>query len=165
MAKKIESKRAIKVPNVLVTLGKCLEIKGTHVHYFFPSKENISLCSDIGNKLYAIKTNQKLTPKKYFLQLWENEITKIEKAIELYEKFHDFETKSGTIIKPPRGFWWNVDRCEMIVYSSDKWSGKRQKYIHEFKNPPLIWVNHKTNPALVMLSGGRIKITPAGIRG
>ena len=163
MAKKIESKRVIKVPNVLVTLGKSEEIKGTHVHYFF--KDKISLCSDsVGNKLYAIKINKKL-PRKDFLKLWDNEITKIEKAQELYEKFHDFETKSGIIIKPPTGFWWKVDRCEMIVYSSDKWGGKSQKYIHEFTNPPIIWVNNKTKPTLVMLSGGRIRITPGGIRG
>lgn len=161
-----KTKKSLKLPPVLATLGRAVEVKGQHVHFSFPAKDNVVLlAAPNGKTLYCIQIEKKATTGAEFLDIWEKHKTEAEKGAALYEKWNDFEVQSGSVIKKPRGFLWQVDRCHMIVYESDKWSGKKHKYIHEFKHPPLMWVNKKTAPTVLVLSGGKIRTTERGITG
>ncbi len=50
-----------------------------------------------------------------------------------------------------------------IVYSSDKFDGKRQSYIHHFDNGVKAWVGKGRSPKAFYVSGGRLKLTPDGL--
>lgn len=89
----------------------------------------------------------------------------VNRGIKLYEDWHEFEPVTGSLWTPPRGFLFRVDRAQHIVYESDKWSGKPQQYIHDFTHPPLMWVNNKTAPTVLVLTGGKIKVRKSGVTG
>jgi hypothetical protein len=158
------AKKALKLPGVLITLGRAVEVKGRAVHYTWPAKDKVMLCAATNGKtLYCVSAKNKT--KKNFATLYDARIDQIERGCDLYELWSDFEARSGSVVKPPRGFLFNVDRCESIIYASDKWTGRTQKYIHEFDDPPIVWVNNKTRPTVLVLSGGNIKTTKEGITG
>lgn len=58
-------------------------------------------------------------------------------------------------------------RAVHIVYSSNKTKrgGKKTGYIHQFETPPIVWVDRKKNPSVLVLTGGHIRITKDGIEG
>lgn len=162
MVKKI----ALKIPKVLVNLGRAIEVKGEHIHFYFSKKDHVDLFSTPdGKTLFCIKIRNKKFTKNQFEEIWKKYETKANEGVKLYEKWNDFESKSGTMIDSPRGFLFQIDRCKSIVYESDKWGNKKNKYIHEFKKPPLMWVNKKTAPSVLKLSGGAIRTTARGITG
>lgn len=159
-------KKPIKLPRVLATLGRIVEIKGEHVHYYFSAKKQMRLISDaLGRTLFGIQVAKKKTSSLEFLEFWKRYQSQADKAVDLYEKWNDFDAQTGSIIRAPRGFFFRVDRCVSIIYESEKWGGKRKKYIHDFSTPPLIYVNKKTEPTVIKLSGGKIRVTKRGITG
>lgn len=156
-------KTAIKIPSPLVNLGWAIEIKGTHVHYVWPKGDAILACNESGNRIFAIES--KPISGHRLEDLWKGKSKKIEKAMKLYSTWSEFDTSEGTALERPKGFVFNVDRCLMIVYSSDKWTGRIRSFKHPFEMPPKMWVNKKTAPTVVMLRGGKISITKDGIEG
>lgn len=162
----VETRKALKVPKVLATLGHVCEIKGATVHYPFAIKEDVRLfATSNGKTLWCLKVQEKKTDFDRFSAIWEQNKAEAERTVKLYAKWHDFDSQSGSLMTAPRGFLFFVDRCISIVYSSDKWGGKKHKYIHTFKKPPKIWVNSKTHPTVIKLSGGAIAATERGITG
>lgn len=159
-------KKALKIPSVLATLGRPVKIIGEDVHYRFMVKDNVKLfATSSGQTLYCLTVKKKPTKYSDFLELWDKNQDQAENTLALYQNWHDFEAKTGSIMKPPKGFLFNVGRCESIIYSSDKWTGKQTKYVHDFKSKPIIWVNKKTSPTVLVLSGGKIRTTKRGIEG
>lgn len=237
-------KRALKIPSVLISLGRAIECKGVHVHYAWPKKDKMGLFANVnGNILYCLSIQNKnprptttrlqtiLFDRRYWTPtkarnwlikhdkkhprpevtddylryrqeppehfqsgtfrtktLSEREHIKsviarplktnpsiddvladrknqVEQGIGLYQDWAEFDPKRGELWKPPRGFLWEVDRAQHIVYESDKWTGKNQQYIHSFDHPPIMWVNNKTTPSVLVLSGGKIEVRNEGIVG
>lgn len=161
-----QTRKALKVPPVLATLGYVCEIKGETVHYPYKKKDDVRLfATPNGKTLWCIKTKENKADFDRFSAAWNKNKGEAEKAAKLYEDWHDFDVQSGSLMSPPKGFLFFVDRCVSIIYSSDKWGGKRHKYIHTFDKPPMIWVNRKTAPTVIKLSGGAIATTKRGITG
>jgi len=159
-------KKPIRLPKTLVDLGRAVSIRGTGREYSWPKKDNVRLCSDVSGKtLFAIKPTMTTTYNR-LEEICTDQLDDSEAGIALYETWSGFEVDYGCLVKPPRGFLWYVDLCHEVVYESDKWNGRLQKYIHSFKTLPSIWVNRKKDkPTLLVLSGGKIKTTKRGITG
>jgi hypothetical protein len=162
----MDKKRAIKLPPVLATLGRVIEVDGLEVRYKFLKKDNVGLyATPDGKTLYCLKANKKRATFEEFTQIWERNKTKAEQGVRLFEEWNDFDSKAGSLATSPRGFFFLVDRCRSIIYESPKWEGRNNKYIHDFKTPSLMWVNKKSAPTVLMLSGGKIRTTSRGITG
>ena len=158
-------KKPIKIPQTLVDLGRAVSVRGTSAEYKWPKKDNVRLCASVSGKtLYCLRPNMTTTYNR-LEEICGDQLDTDEQGIELYEAWSGFEVDTGCLIKPPRGFLWYVELCHDVVYESDKWSGKLQKYIHSFATLPSIWVNRKQKPTLLVLSGGKIKTTKRGITG
>lgn len=161
-----KTKIAIKLPDVLVELGRAVEVKGTHVHYSFPKKDRVILCATPdGKTLFCLKKTAANVRSADLETSAGKKRSTIEKSAALFEKWSDFEADQAEPIKRVTGFLHRVDRCHYIVYESDKWEGKKNQYIHEFKKPPVMWVNNLTAPTVLKLSGGDIRTTAKGITG
>lgn len=162
----MDKKRAIKLPPVLATLGRAIEVEGTSVRYKFLKKDDVGLyATPDGKTLYCLNAKKKRATFDEFSKAWERNKTKAEQGVHLFEEWNDFDSNAGSLATAPRGFFFQVDRCQCIIYESPKWEGSNNKYIHEFKTPPLMWVNKKSAPTVLMLSGGKIRTTSRGITG
>lgn len=158
--------RPIKLPSVLCCIGQALEVDNGETVYKWPIKDRIGLYScPKGKILYCIQTEVKKNAKGAFDRAVEQNRSKVQEAMGLYDDWHGFDAVSGSVLKTPRGFLHNVGRAASIVYSSDKWVGRPRKYIHEFRYPPLIWVNKKHRPTVLVLNGGKIRVKKEGITG
>lgn len=163
-------KTPIKIPPVLVTLGRALLVEGANFSFSWASTDDIQLstCPDCKNiYLIALMNNnsvsEKLLNPEYW---WQKYAENIEKSSKIFKKWNDFEMQTGNIIIPPKGFLYGIGRCRTIIYQSAKWSGKNHKYIHEFKNQPYVWANKKRDlPTVLRLEAKNIKITKRGITG
>lgn len=155
--------KAIKLPKVLIFLGYVNEIKGENVHYYFPEKSKVLLATDSGGKrLFAIGKVKKKQIKEEIGEKYEKQLST---GVKIFQKWHDFDPSQVEKISVSPGFLFRVDRCSAIVYTSDKWEGKKNKYLHEFKTRPLMKANNKTKPSLLVLTGGKIRVTEKGITG
>lgn len=61
----------------------------------------------------------------------------------------------------PKGF----GRAVSIAYRSNKWSGRKTGYIHDFSNSVKIQVDNAKDPSVWRIAGRRIKIKEEGIVG
>lgn len=159
--------KPIKIPRVLVCIGQLNEIKTEDQTYRLKIKDKIMLFSSVNGKtLYCMSYTEKKTDNDDFKRHVQSKQTDVLKGMNLYETWHEFEPISGSICKPPKGFLFDVGRCIHIIYTSDKWVGKKRKYVHEFKKRPKCWVNKKsTIPTLLVLTGGKIAVRKDGIKG
>ncbi len=163
---KSKVKKAIKLPDVLICLGRAVSVTGVEMLFKWPIKAKCQLyCSTSGESLYCLVSTAKESSKDEFNSAVGKHQKQVDTAVKLYERWHDFDPVSGSIVRPPRGFLFDVDRAESIIYSSDKWVGRTRSYIHTFKTPPKVWVNRKTDPTLLVMTGGRIRVTKEGITG
>lgn len=84
-------------------------------------------------------------------------------ARRVFKRFNDYEPERVTAARVRLGEERERGRCASIAYRSSKWSGRPQDYEHTFEARPF--------PRLVQcgqvyrLTGGRIKVTAAGIVG
>lgn len=162
----VAAKKALKLPDVLVHLGRAVEVKGDNVHYQWAVKDSVDLYTNTkGMSLYCLRTTKRPTSKERFLSVIDQRQGQVDRAVSLYEDWHDFEPLTGSLASRPTGFLYRVDRVHAIVYESDKWTGKQAKYIHEFETKPILWVNSKTRPRVAILTGGKIHVRKAGITG
>lgn len=159
-------KKPIKLPAVLSCLGRAVEVCCDDIVYRWPAKDNVLLyASKSGRRLYCVKTKKKATSGAQWAQAVTKRRKQVDQAVALYEKWHEYDAITGSLMVPPRGFMFKVGRATHIIYASDKWTGRMQKYIHEFKTPPVCWVNRKNNPTVLELTGGKIRVRKAGITG
>jgi hypothetical protein len=153
-------KRPIKIPSVLCCLGRAVEVLTVDQKYRWPASKNVKLlATSNGKTLYCLQCVPVHGKNKT------TQAAEIEKSIDLYERWHDFDATTAQTVSIPRGFLFEAGRAVSIIYSSNKWEGKSHKYIHTFESKPIVWVNKKVNPTLIMLSGGKIRTTSEGITG
>ncbi len=159
-------KRAIKLPAVLCCLGQAVEVQGENELYKLRQKDRILLYTNpAGRELYCLKASPRKTNPAAFQTALESHKGQVNAGMNLYKRWHDFNAVSGSLAACPRGFLFNTDRCVHIVYKSDKWTARIRSFIHTFKHPPMVWVNKYDGPDLVVLSGGKIRVTKEGITG
>lgn len=158
--------KAIKLPSVLICLGRAVNVTGADHVFKWPIKATCQLlCSVTGTSLYCLVPTVGSSSRSDLEDALKERFSKIERGVKLYESWHDFDPSSGSLVTVPRGFLFYVDRARSIVYASDKWSGRMQSYIHTFNTPPKIWVNRKVDPTLLVMTGGQIRTTKEGITG
>lgn len=157
----------IKLPPVLICIGQLKQIETGDTVYKFPLKDKVMLfCAPNGKALYCMAYTAKKADKAHFEKVAKGKHAQILEGMKLYEKWHEFEPSSGSLCSPPRGFLFDAGRAVSIIYQSDKWTGKKQNYIHTFKICPKLRVNKKsTQPTLLVLTGGRIRVKKEGITG
>lgn len=169
MAKqKVKTKRPIKLPPVLIQLGRVISVTGMDaVFKFTASSKTLLWCPPSGSSLYCFPKLWIAKPStgQDFKKAVDSRWDETKAGVNLYQRWSEFEPASGSLGKPPRGFLFKVDRAQSIVYSSDKWVGRNRNYIHEFTSLPIVWANRKTDPTLLVLTGGRIKVQKRGITG
>ena len=76
----------------------------------------------------------------------------------------DFEVDGARRVKVPEPEMELVGPADYIIYSSDKWGGKKNRYIHEFESPVEVYRGKKKS-GLWVLKGGKLKVRAAGITG
>jgi hypothetical protein len=179
-----QKKRSLKIDPVLVCLGYavklCYTVKVPHAMYgpkskkFYEEqreikwkkKDGYELFSDSkGKKLWIIKAKRKTVGEEQFLKSVSKKRTTVDKALNLYTDWHETDPITGSVLDPPKGFLFELGRCESITYSSNKYTGRQQRYIHEFKTPPIVWGNNKRSPKVILLTGGKIAVKNEGITG
>jgi len=91
-----------------------------------------------------------------------------EKGEKLYETFTGFEHDdiAKMVQIRPRSMM-RLGRAMNIVYRSDKFSkpGDTSDYVHPFQHYPTVSVDNLSQPTIVALRGGRIKVRKEGITG
>ena len=144
---------------VIVNLGKALELRmvgGTI--YRFPSNAKWIVCSSLqANELFILKSTgmEKVTPIRT------KRIRDAEKLWSRWSGFKPDEAMTGTI---PDKKMLSVGKVDAICYESDKWSGKKAKYIHDFDVPPKAYADNKSNPSIFRITGN-LKVKKEGITG
>lgn len=89
-----------------------------------------------------------------------------QKAEKLFEKFTGFEAAdTGALVRTTGKPLVRVGRALSIIYRSDKFSARKNDYIHTFSRYPTVSVDSITRPRIVALRGGRIRVTAEGITG
>jgi hypothetical protein len=166
MAKKIE-KKPIKIPDVLIQLGRAVSVmcvNGAEIKW--PARSKCLLYSAVsGRALYCLVSKPKPSSREDFEKAVYVKMDKVQRGMQLYSKWSEFEPSSGELTTSPKGFLTCLGRAKSIVYNSDKWVARARSYIHTFKNMPKCWVNKKTNPTLLVLTGGAIRVEKEGITG
>lgn len=143
----------INVPGILVELGKAVEIALDDTVIKF---SGCALASNVnGTRLYIVKKTGRRSARP-------SECATVKKARSLYSKFTDFESENDYRLKAGEGAFELIGQADHIVYESDKWTGKKTEYIHEFKTPPNIYAN-KAKTMLVLT--GKIRVKKEGITG
>lgn len=159
-------KKAIKLPSVLICLGRAVSVTGADHVFKWPIKAGCQLlCSVTGKSLYCLISAVGSSSRSDLDDALKERCEQVDRGVKLYERWHNFDPSSGSLATVPRGFLFCVDRAKSIVYASDKWSGRTQSYIHTFNTTPKIWVNRKTDPTLLVMTGGQIRTTKEGILG
>lgn len=143
----------LSVPGVLVELGKAVEIEldGTLMKF-----RGFVLCSNTsGTRLFILRTRGKkaTTPQ---------ESKTVSEARKLYGAFTEFSAERAYKVKLSGDDFELIGKADHIVYESDKWTGRKVEYIHEFKRPPKVYVN-KAKSIIVLT--GPIKVRKEGITG
>lgn len=166
MAKKIE-KKPIKMPDVLIQLGRAVSVEFANGDKIvWPANKGCLLYSAVsGRALYCLVSNKKVSSRADFDSAVDVKIDDVRRGMNLYSKWSDFESTSGSLAKRPKGFLLCLGRAKSIVYNSDKWVSRSRAYIHTFKSMPKVWANKKTNPTLLVLTGGAIRVEKEGITG
>lgn len=158
--------KALKIPPVLICLGDLLELQCGSISYRWAIKDGMKLYSSAnGQKLYGMKAKPVASSPDKINQLANRNKAKVEDGLKLYQKWHEFDAAGGSVVNLKNATFNQIGRCQMILYRSDKWTGKQQRYYHDFKTPPIVWATSKTSPRAVILSGGKIRIKKEGITG
>lgn len=154
------------MPDVLICLGQALELHCGEFVYKWSIRDNMRLYSTpTGQKLYLLKAKPKKSSEEQIRSAAQRNLRHVEQGLKLYEDWHDAEAAGGSLLDIPKSNVIQLGRCSMILYRSDKWTGKQTRYYHEFKTPPLLWATSKSAPIALILSGGKIRIKKEGITG
>lgn len=151
--------KGVQIPRLLVNLGKAKSLLLTDSSKIrWKSAKFRLFATPSGKRLFVIKSE---VISNVDLDLDDKAVRG---GVYLYANFKDFEPGRGSYI-PSNGLEnaKKIGRCGSIIYNSDKWTGRATSYIHEFKVPPIIWYDKKTESCA--LTGGNINVTAEGITG
>ena len=158
--------KPIRLPKVLCCIGHALEIGTQDEIYRWPIRKNVLLYTcPAGTSLFCIQSTAKKVSDQKFKNALDQNRVQVNKARKLYRNWHDFDAVSGSLLSRPRGFLHDCGRATYIIYRSDKWIGKNRDYIHHFKKPPRVRANKKSQPSLLAITGGKIRVKNEGITG
>ena len=145
-----------KVPQILVDLGRAVEVIGDTWEWTWNKKDNWVLSSSAdGEALYLFakpKQAAESIPK-----------AKTKNARALYKRFSrkDFE---GALRGEVKDLIKKAGNAIHIVYESDKF-GNLAEHIHHFDYSPDIWVDKPNKPSVMALISSKIRVTARGIEG
>ena len=162
----MKTKRPIRLPAVLACLAQAVAVKCEDRVIKFPAKSGIMLYTNTaGRELYCLAPQKRKTSPAAFNSAVLTHKRDVSAAMAIYERWHDFPAVSGSLTQSPRGFLFHAGRAVEIGYKSDKWVGYTRPYYHPWDYPPVVWVNKYERPDLVVLTGGKIRVTKEGITG
>lgn len=144
-----------KIPSPLVELGRAIELDGTDWIWTWNKRDNWIVASDKdGKRLYLYKKHRQIVNRNS---------KAIEKGDKLYTQFNRRYAQNQTIgtVRDVRHL---AGLAIHVVYESDKF-GPIRHYIHTFETRPKIWLDKPSEPSIIALTHGRIKITRRGIEG
>ena len=156
----------MRVPKVLTGLGIALTLEvefkdGVIMAYEFPYQKRYQLAANsTGTALFIFPAKASRSKGK------NGEVNRqINKAAKLYEKWSDFEMDSAKAHNVSYKPLKNIGLAYSITYKSDKWSGSKTNYIHQFGNNVTVKMDDEKKPSMIQIYGGRMKVKPEGIVG
>lgn len=158
----------MKIPSVVTTLGRCLEIEieqnDAIVTFAFPrTKKNRFLltANEKGTALFIFQDE----PKNVSDNMAKKSQSQISKAAKLFEDWSEYEASflSGHSISEKKLKKYGT--IKRIKYASEKWTKRTEWYVHEFKSKPNVFLNDLDEPNFIVVRGGRLKVKPEGIVG
>lgn len=157
----------LKIPEVLVYLGRAVELRCKTWEYSWTKKDNFGLYANhTGTQLFIFPKPKSASKRKSDLyDAFERHGKKAENGQLLFETFTAFDPLNSHLAKISEKKLTKTDKCMAIVYASDKWDGKEKSYIHEFDTPAQVLTDKEKKPSIVALIGGKMSITPEGIVG
>jgi len=81
----------------------------------------------------------------------------------LFKRFNHRSPTGSQAVQVPNAKQ-RIGRVHHIAYRSTKF-GPCQSFIHVFEKSPWVWVDSESNPRILVITGGNIKITKRGIEG
>lgn len=161
----------MKYPKAYAMLGHCVELVLTHEGYDYTHTWPVSgqnrrllLAGENGKSLLLVKPRKQRAAKDNDFARNQD---KLNKAIDVFESFADKLAIKINRMNIPNYKLKRFGRVKHIIYHSEKW-GKKQAYIHEFKNPTYAAINYTSNgknPPILLVTGNKLKITRRGIEG
>lgn len=145
---------APEVPGTVVYLGEAVEIALRDESVL--KLRGYALCANPdGTRLYALRkiNKQAVSPATGKIA---------EQARSLFEAFTDFAADRDFALRISTGKLVELGEADHIVYKSDKWTGKKTEYIHEFTKRPTVWAN--ANKSVIAIVGA-IRVRKEGITG
>jgi len=153
----------MKIPSQLVHLAAAIELDTTYWQWTWLLKDKMRLYSDSKGKTLILLSNKKLgQPVKGASSVKTRDTVQ---AKRLYSKFQDFNAHSTKAYKYKDVNLKQLGFALEIIYQSDKWGDKNQRYVHIFDSKPSIYVDKPKAPKVIMISGGKMRVTSRGIEG
>lgn len=150
------------IPTAVANLGKVISIlvsSGEEVFEYTFKNLHLLVSDGPGVRLWIFPANKTKKGVKKSAR------STVKRASERYALFTDFHPDNIQGHQVSEKKLKRVGRLESIVYESKKWTGKPSRYIHDFKNPPLVKMDNEDDPGMIEVSGGKLKIKPEGITG
>lgn len=141
------------LPNHGATLGRACELDTTTWIWTWNKKDNYKLfCGPTLKTLYIITSEHKSKPG----------YDKLQAIADKYGIPADDISGALYSTKNPRS---RGGRANYIVYSTDRYTDKNEKYIHSFEIPPIVRCDNVRKPKIIAITGGDFRITKEGIVG
>lgn len=155
-------------PTTGVLLGRAVELGFTNDKAFKWRSGALLITNAAGDRLWIIiGTKLKRSTKAIndYAKRYSITESEVKKAGQRYTKWSEFEPEQLSVARVSGRKLKIIGKAQYIVYESDKWEDKKHKYCHTFKVPPMVRADNKTNPGLIAISGGKLRVQPRGIIG
>lgn len=171
---RVQKNPRFKAPKIVVQHGRCVElvvdIGGDQVaKYTWPKtgKRAMWLLTDgAGKRLIVCPFNKKAVKGSTFQKRLESVPSSSRaKAFAQWMISTDQDTGVGSIVKMPERSIKKIGRAISITYYFDLKHRDGAPREHKFESSPLVKSDTFNNPTLIVISGGDLEITGAGIEG
>jgi len=153
----------MKIPDQLVLLGEAIELDSTHWQWTWNLKDKMRLYSDPIGKTLVLLSSSKL--KRRVKAPFKGKSRDTAKAKSLYLKFQAFKAHTEKAFQYSDGKLVETGKAFEIVYQSNKWGDKNTQYVHMFDSKPKVYVDEAKAPKVIVIKGGKLKLTARGIEG
>lgn len=155
------------IPVVMANLGYAIDFSyvsknGDVVTFEFPKQRKKRwkmCCNSSGTMLFLIAANTGKMSEKKIASLSKQ----IKDACKMFTKWSDFEAAEASATKVTSKKIFVCGNARQIKYDSDKWTGKKQGYVHDFTSSPTVKIDDDDYPSIIIISGGKMRIRPEGI--
>jgi len=154
----------MKIPSQLVHLGDAIAVDCDTWTWTWALKDGVSLYSNpAGDKLIILYRSKLGKAVKSSTALKRRNTTKAKRLYSRFQAFKSDCTRAHKLRSDPK--LKKVGIGMSIKYRSDKWTNKNQRYYHDFKCSPSVWVDNPRNPKVLIISSSKIRINRRGIIG